>query len=95
MKICHVITRMIVGGAQENTLYTVRGHLDNGYDATLVIGQTHGPEGNLLDKIIVPEIKVVFNRHLRREIDPINDFLAITSLKKLFQKEAFDVVHTP
>ena len=94
MKICHVITRMIVGGAQENTLYSVRGHLENGYDAKLIVGKTEGPEGNLLDKITVPNLEVIFNHHLRREIDPVNDFLAISSLQKLFEHEAFDVVHT-
>ena len=33
MKICHVITRMIVGGAQENTLLTAKGHLLKGKTA--------------------------------------------------------------
>ena len=31
MKICHVITRMIVGGAQENTLLTIKGHIEKGH----------------------------------------------------------------
>ena len=31
MKICHVITRMIVGGAKENTLYTIIGQLRRGH----------------------------------------------------------------
>ena len=38
MKICHVITRMIVGGAQENTLLTIKGHLEKGHE---VFDQTH------------------------------------------------------
>ena len=38
LKICHVITRMIVGGAQENTLLTLRGHLEKGHEVVLVTG---------------------------------------------------------
>ena len=38
LKICHVITRMIVGGAQENTLLTVRSHLEKGHEVTVATG---------------------------------------------------------
>ena len=94
MKICHVITRMIVGGAQENTLFTLRGHLENGHDAKLITGRTVGPEGNLLEKMSFPEQKVIHDRHLRRELSPIHDILAIHSLYKIFRRENFSVVHT-
>ena len=40
MRICHVITRMIIGGAQENTLFTVQGHLEHGLDTVLLTGPT-------------------------------------------------------
>ena len=39
MKICHVITRLILGGAQENTLLTVIGQQRNPrYRVTLLCG---------------------------------------------------------
>ena len=38
LRICHVITRMIVGGAQENTLLTIKGHLANGHHVELATG---------------------------------------------------------
>ena len=94
MKICHVITRMIVGGAQENTLFTLRGHLEHGHTAKLVTGRTVGPEGNLLEKVTVPNLTVIHNPHLRREIHPVHDVLAILSLTKTFRQENFDIVHT-
>ena len=94
MKICHVITRMIIGGAQENTLYTLRGHIENGHDAVLVHGKTIGPEGNLLEKIKIPKLRTVYIDHLRREISPLHDFLAFRDLKQFFINEKFDVVHT-
>lgn len=46
MKICHVITRMIVGGAQENTLYTILGHLRRGHEVVLSPARHRGGRGN-------------------------------------------------
>ena len=48
LKICHVITRMVVGGAQENTLFTALDHAEKGHDVTLVTGFSPGREGELL-----------------------------------------------
>ena len=47
-KVCHLITRMIIGGAQENTLLSVKGLRDLGHEVILAGGPTRGPEGNLL-----------------------------------------------
>ena len=94
MKICHVITRMIVGGAQENTLFTLRGHLEHGHEAKLVTGRTVGPEGNLLQRIKVPNLEVIHTPHLRREVSPIHDGMAVYSLCNTFRKGNFDIVHT-
>ena len=49
MKIVHVITRLILGGAQENTLLTCEGLHARGHEVTLITGPTYGPEGQLLD----------------------------------------------
>src|SRR5579885_1607842 len=51
MRIVHIITRLIIGGAQENTLLTVQGlHHDYGDDVTLITGPAEGPEGDLFDR---------------------------------------------
>ncbi len=94
LKICHVITRMIVGGAQENTLFTIIGHLQKGHEVVLVTGPSPGPEGELLKKNDCPDFEIVENPHLAREINPVQDALAYFSLKKFFKERAFDVVHT-
>jgi glycosyltransferase involved in cell wall biosynthesis len=94
MHICHVITRMIVGGAQENTLFTARGHLEHGHQATLVTGPTSGPEGKLLEKVQVPELRVVQIPALTRELAPLADYRAYRALKAHFRAESYDVVHT-
>ncbi len=94
MKICHVITRMIVGGAQENTLLSCRGALEAGHDVTLVTGPSPGPEGELLKRVSCPGLKIVECPWLGREIAPLSDLKAFLHLKKLFRTERYDVVHT-
>ena len=50
MKICHLITRLIIGGAQENTLFTCYGLNERGHRVTLLTGPPLGPEGSLLEE---------------------------------------------
>ena len=94
MKICHLITRMIIGGAQENTLYSCQGQIANGHEVILATGPTTGPEGKLLDKQKVPGLKVDIIPNMIRELNPLTDFKAYLDLKKYFKENKFDVVHT-
>ena len=94
ISICHVITRMIVGGAQENTLFSCIGQLRAGNRVVLVTGPSPGPEGELLNRISTPGLEIVTIDSLVREISPMQDFKAYCQLKKYFKKEKFDVVHT-
>ena len=97
LKICHVITRMIVGGAQENTLLSVIGQIENGHDVTLVTGPSPGPEGELLKQSELMskyDFKIIKTPHLVRIIDPIRDYLAYSYLKNFFVSNKFDIIHT-
>ena len=94
MKICHVITRMIIGGAQENTLLSARGAVEAGHDVTLVTGPSPGPEGELLKRVSCPGLKIVEYPFLVRQISFSADLKAYRFLKDLFKKERYDVVHT-
>ncbi|MDX9981002.1 MAG: glycosyltransferase family 4 protein [Lentisphaeria bacterium] len=94
MRICHIITRMIVGGAQENTLLTCRDHLEKGHQVVLVTGPTAGPEGKLLQKQPLPGLEIVEIPDLVRELAPLADWRACRDLRKLFRERRFDVVHT-
>ena len=95
MKVCHIITRMIVGGAQENTLFSARGLADHGHEVELITGPSPGPEGELLknEKNIL-NFPVVECPYLVREISPVKDFQAYCFLVKYFREKKFDVVHT-
>ena len=94
MKICHIITRMIVGGAQENTLFTCQGHLEKGHDVTLVTGPSPGPEGELLKRFCPKGLKVIEVPSLIRSINPLKDFKAYRELRRIFREGHYDVVHT-
>jgi len=94
LRTCHVITRMIVGGAQENTLLTCRDHLEKGHGVVLVTGPTAGPEGKLLQKQPLPGLEVVEIPSLVRELRPATDWRAYRDLRRLFRERRFDVVHT-
>ncbi|MCL5674197.1 MAG: glycosyltransferase family 4 protein [Candidatus Omnitrophica bacterium] len=94
MKIVHIITRMIIGGAQENTLYTVTGLLQKGYDVTLVSGPSSGPEGSLEELIRQKNIPFKKIRNLVRQINPFIDVIAFFRIAMLLRKERFDIVHT-
>ncbi len=94
MKICHVITRMIVGGAQENTLFTVKGHLAHGHETVLVTGPSDGPEGKLLQGQKIQNLRIELVDSMVREVNTVKDLQTYFRLKRFFRKEKFDVVHT-
>lgn len=94
MKICHVITRMIVGGAQENTALTCAGLHARGHDVTLVTGPEAGPEGNLLAEARRAGYDVWIVESMRRSVDPLSDWRTRRTLAEMFQAMRPDVVHT-
>lgn len=94
MKIAHVITRLIVGGAQENTIFTVEGLIKKGHKVDLITGLTKGPEGSLEDKVIKKNIPLIVIKELVREINPFYDAIAFIKLFFIFKKNRYDIVHT-
>ena len=94
LRICHVITRMIVGGAQENTLLTIKGHLEAGHHVELATGPSPGREGKLLENTGIQAFPIVEFPDMVRELSPLHDIKAFFALKKYFKAGKFDVVHT-
>ncbi len=92
-KVLHLITRLDLGGAQQNTLYTVERLDPSRFERTLACGR-----GGLLDSeaqaLRNSGVRVIPLRFLAREIHPIRDFLALAELCLLFLKARPDVVHT-
>jgi len=95
MRVTHVITRLIVGGAQENTVATVLGlRSRHGVPATLISGPTAGPEGSLESRVRTESGVLTLLPELVRPIRPWHDFLALLKLGRLFRAGRPDIVHT-
>ena len=73
MKICHVITRLILGGAQENTILTCEGLAQRGHDVTLITGPALGPEGQMLSRASGGGYRLIVIDAMRRQINPLLD----------------------
>src|SRR4051812_22421752 len=94
MRIVHVITRLIVGGAQENTLLSCEGQHDRGHDVTLITGPALGPEGSLMDRARSYGYRVEVIDAMRRAILPVKDWRTYRALIARFEALKPDVVHT-
>ena len=94
MKVIHIITRLIVGGAQENTLITCKLLAERGHDVTLITGPAKGPGGELFNQTKNRKYKVIVVDKLIRAIHPLYDFLAYRQIKRHLERLKPDIVHT-
>jgi glycosyltransferase involved in cell wall biosynthesis len=95
MRVMHMITRMIIGGAQENTLFNCLDLKQTyGDDVLLVTGPADGPEGDLLQQGRGGDLAVETIRDLKRAIHPTQDYRAYQALVRLIKDFKPDVVHT-
>jgi glycosyltransferase involved in cell wall biosynthesis len=94
MKIVHIITRLILGGAQENTLLSCQGQHHRGHDVTLITGPAIGPEGSLMDRARSGGYRVIVVDEMRRAIHPLRDYNTLSRLTELLRELKPDVVHT-
>lgn len=90
----HLITRLIVGGAQENTLATCAGLRARGYRVRLLSGPPLGPEGSLYADALAGGIPVTFIPTLRRRIDPWRDLRSLLAISRLLRRDRPDILHT-
>ena len=95
MRVSHVITRLIVGGAQENTLSSVVGlGRRPDWEVELISGPTRGAEGSLESVArAVPGLLRV-EPSLVRPVHPLMDGLAYLRLKAHFRRTRPHIVHT-
>lgn len=101
MRVLHIITRMIVGGAQENTRFNCLDLVtEYGDDVTLITGPSLGAEGSLLDQTYTQDpnhatkLKVIEETSLIRAIHPWKDQRAYRQLRTRIRSLSPDVVHT-
>src|SRR5436190_23352298 len=95
MRVTHVITRLIVGGAQENTIASVLGLRQKpGLEVDLISGSSVGPEGSLEFAFAQTPGALEILPELVRPVHPWKDALAWQRLTRLFRQTRPDLVHT-
>jgi glycosyltransferase involved in cell wall biosynthesis len=93
-RVLHLITRLIVGGAQENTIASVERVDPARYDSQLWTGPQTGPEGSLMSDARSRGLVVRVLPNMVREIRPFRDLLMLVQLTRLLRRDRFDIVHT-
>jgi glycosyltransferase involved in cell wall biosynthesis len=94
IKVLQIITRLIVGGAQEHVMYLCDLLDRKRFQVKLISGPQTGSEGELITEVRKRNIDLVILPELVREINPTKDFLALAKLTKYIRKGNFDIVHT-
>lgn len=93
--VAHIITRLIIGGAQENTLLTVEDQVrDYGDRVALITGPGLGPEGSLEERAQRSGAEMHVIPAFRRNIHPYRDWSSYRSLIELLSRLKPDLVHT-
>lgn len=89
--IAHVLTRLLNGGAEENTLHTCRFQSEAGHRVILIHGRDYDPEVAARARAVCEVVEVPSLVH------PLSwrlDFRAIGELRRLIKLVGADVVHT-
>jgi glycosyltransferase involved in cell wall biosynthesis len=95
MRVTHVITRLIIGGAQENTVASVLGlGAKPGLEVRLLAGPTGGPEGSLEPRCAQTPGRLTIVPALVRPVHVWKDVLALAQLTRIFRAQRPDLVHT-
>jgi glycosyltransferase involved in cell wall biosynthesis len=95
MKVVHIITRLILGGAQENTLLTVEDqHHRHGDEVSLITGPAMGPEGSLIERAQARGLDLRIIPELRRSIHPWRDWSSYRQIVRLLRELRPQMVHT-
>ncbi len=89
--VCHIITKLELGGAQEVALFTVS-HLDRARFRPILVT---GPGGLLTEEAkALPGVEVHVVPALDRAIRPFRDLRAFVALVRLLRRVRPDIVHT-
>lgn len=94
IRVAHVITRMIVGGAQETVLLAAALADRSRFDPVVITGPQTGPEGSLHEELAARGVEVIMVPELVREVAPWRDARSVGALEAAFRLWGADVVHT-
>ncbi len=91
VKVAHLITRLELGGAQQNTLYCCANHNRKKFEVVLIAGI-----GGYLDAEAkkIKNCKIYFLPELKHAIHPWWDFIALRKISSILKQEQVQIVHT-
>jgi glycosyltransferase involved in cell wall biosynthesis len=92
IKVAHIIARMITGGADENTLFTVRGLDKDRYEVDLIMGEEF--DESILKRVKDENINIIQIKGLKWKLNFLYDPIVLIKLTKLMRKNRYDIVHT-
>lgn len=94
VRVLHVITRMIVGGAQENTMLSCALVDRARFPSELLSGIETGSEGELHTETRARGVVHHLEPSLVRALHPLKDLVALWRLWRFLRRGRWDVVHT-
>lgn len=94
MRILHIITRLILGGAQQNTVLSCAAQVKAGHEVHLASGPIYGPEGSLLDEAKASGAVLHEVSSMHRAVLPWHDVRCYFALRRLIREVKPDIVHT-
>ena len=94
IKVIHPITRLILGGAQQNTMETCSFLDGNRFDPEIISGPDTGSEGEIISEVKKRGVPLTIIPELVRELDLAKDFIALKKMISYFKAEKPHIVHT-
>jgi glycosyltransferase involved in cell wall biosynthesis len=94
VRVLHPITRLIVGGAQENTMYTAYLLDRSRYQVEVLSGPQTGTEGSLIEEVLGRGIKLTIYPHMLRQVNLYHDIFCLILLTRFIRQRKFSIVHT-
>lgn len=94
IRVLHIITRMIIGGAQENTMYSAEMLDPSLFQVEVICGPQTGREGSLIEETRARGVNLTILPELVREVHPLKDILALIKLYFIIRRGNYHIVHT-
>jgi len=92
IKVAHIIARIITGGADENTLFTMEGLDKNKYKVDLITGEEF--DESILDKVKNNPFDTIQIKGLKWKLNFLHDPIVLLKLMKILKRKHYDIVHT-
>jgi glycosyltransferase involved in cell wall biosynthesis len=92
--VLQIITRLIVGGAQETVMYAAALLDPDRFRVDVLCGPQTGSEGSLIEEVRAAGVPLTILPEMVREISPIKDLQALCKMVRLLRDNPHTIVHT-